>query len=98
MAHGDHWEAIFGDTETIVDEVIPQILRLGRPSDIFPFEFENNQGQLQKEEAASLTYLETPLRLMALVVTNSTGESLKREMWTAYPIASDGRVHRIRVD
>lgn len=98
MGHGNHWQAISGDTEKAYTHWIPTILAKGKLTDSKMFDFSDGESLPREEKAVGIVYPETPLRFLALVATDSVANPPTNVLFSTYPLLFEGCPNSIKID
>jgi len=95
--HGNHWECLGGTAEERVSQFIPLVIAKGKVgAPVKRASGSANLSGLTKEEIVPIIYPSTPLRCMALVVTNPARK--KSVFYSGFPYAASGGRQRLRIE
>ncbi len=98
MTHGDHWSAVYADTDRIIDEVIPRIVAEGTIGLKGTAPVAGEDGVVRSEEVIELRHGEGPLRFITYIATDSSGTDESRRFVTAFPFCWEGTARLLTID
>ena len=98
MGHGRHWSALDPDVEGLIERALPPLLQQGRLGLTGTFVSVGHDGVARTEEVAEIVLGDGPIRLAALVTSDTTTPDDGRFFQTAYPLCWDGMPNAVRVE
>ena len=95
--HGSHWECLGGTAEERVSQFIPLVIAKGEVgASVKRASGSASLVGLTNEEIFPIIHPSTPLRCMALVVSNPTRK--KSEFYSGFPYTASGGKQRLRIE
>ena len=95
MGHGNHWECLGGTAEERIKQFIPLTIAKGEVGQSAELVGDWFDSPKRKETINTITYPETPLRCMAMLV--SQGSKKKHALLSGFPFAASGGKQRLRI-
>jgi hypothetical protein len=95
--HGNHWECLGGTAEERISQFIPLVIANGKVG--APAKRAAGSAKLARmkdEEIVSIIHPATPLRCMAVLVTNPSRK--KSVLYSGFPYAAFGGKQRLRIE
>lgn len=96
--HGEHWEAIEGDTKKTVTTLLPVSIERGKVTGGSEFNVILEDGTVRREKALGIVHGEMPLRYLVLVCTDSTKGQPVNTVWSFYPLCAECVSHRLTIE
>jgi len=96
MGHGNHWECLGGTAEDLVKQFIPATIAkgvIGQSTELVGTWFDS--AKPTQETITTITYPETPLQCMAMLV--SQGSKKKHALFSGFPYAATGGKQHLRI-
>jgi len=94
MGHGNHWECLGGTAEERIKQFIPLTIAKGAIGSSAELVGEWFDSPKRKETINVITYPETPLRCMAMLVSQG---SKKHALLSGFPYAAKGGKQRLQI-
>jgi len=98
MGHGDHWAAIYGDVEPVLERLIPTVAQAGKPlGNGVVAQVQDEDGGTHKAQSTAVVYPpNVPLTYLMLLAGRADGNGY--EMHSFYPLLREGIASPLKVE